>query len=106
MERFGGTMLRLALNNKIAIKPIQYLNHARGIKTKDVLTLRCDSCYYKKIDDRWHVLCTKFGRHKQMEKYEGNGKNNWIVSDVVIGKGPHFRKRVQYLGQHLGQYDP
>ena len=42
----------------------------RTFKDKDVLSLRCKDCYFKKIDQRWWVLCKTSGRHKQREKLE------------------------------------
>lgn len=75
-------------------------NAQRGLKHKDVLTLRCDGCYFKNIDHRWHVLCTKFPRHKQVEKVERD-KYRYIVSERSSVKYPAFGKRYQFPGQIL-----
>lgn len=73
---------------------------ARGMKHKDVLQLRCDKCYFKQLDGRWHVLCDKFPRHKQIEKVERD-KFRWIVSERSFMDYPAYKKRYMYPGHIL-----
>lgn len=73
---------------------------SRGLKYKDVLQLRCDGCYFKNIDHRWFVFCTKAPRHKQAEKVARN-KFNYIVSERSHVGYPAFKKRYQFPGQIL-----
>lgn len=68
----------------------------RGLKYKDVLKLRCKDCYFKKVDDRWMVLCKTFGRHKQAEKIE-DIKKNWIVTHVTRTGRPFQKKEEAYI---------
>lgn len=73
--------------NSHAIRLPQFLpvlNPSRGMKYKDVLTLRCEHCYFKKIEDRWYVFCTKFPRHKQGQKVDE--KSKWIITHCTHGK--------------------
>lgn len=72
----------------------------RGFKHKDILELRCDGCYFKNIDHRWYVFCTKAQRHKQVERVERD-KYKFIVSEKVFQKYPAFKKRYQFPGQIL-----
>ena len=72
----------------------------RGFKHKHVLTLRCDGCYFKNLDNRWYVLCTKMPRHKQVERVERD-KFRYIVSERVSGDYPAFKKRYMYPNHML-----
>lgn len=69
-------------------------NQIRTFKDKDILKLRCNSCYFKKIDDRLWVLCRTHPRHKQRQKIYKE-KMEWIVSHVTR-TGSYKRKHFQY----------
>lgn len=89
--------IRILVKQPIGITTIS----ARGFKHKHVLDLRCDGCYFKNIDQRWYVLCTKFPRHKQVERVERD-KFRYIVSERCTNKYPAYKKRYQYPNQILG----
>lgn len=72
----------------------------RGMKHKHVLQLRCDGCYFKNIDNRWHVLCTKMPRHKQIERVEPE-KTKYIVSERCHVGYPAFKKRYMFPSHQL-----
>jgi len=40
-----------------------------GFKDMTVLKLRCQFCYFIRIDGRIHVLCRRHQRHKQRERF-------------------------------------
>ncbi|RWS25005.1 uncharacterized protein B4U80_07102 [Leptotrombidium deliense] len=58
--------------------------------------LRCNDCYFKKIEDRWHVLCRKHGRHKQRERIY-DPRTKWIVTHVTRGGRPFQKKPEAYI---------
>lgn len=60
------------------------LNLSCGLKYKDVLTKRCEGCYFKKIEDRWYVFCDKHPRHKQAQKMDI--KEKYIITHITHGK--------------------
>lgn len=68
----------------------------RGFKDKGILKLRCSSCYFKKLDDRWWVLCTEHPRHKQRQKVE-DYRDKWIVTHLVRGGKPFQKKPEAYI---------
>ena len=78
----------------------------RGFKDKDSLKLRCSDCYYKKIDERWWVLCKTHGRHKQRQ-HVVNHKVAWIVTHETSGHRPFQKKEETYLCNNCppGPYD-
>ena len=76
-----------------------FVTQIRGFKDKDVLKIRCTDCYFKKVDDRWWVLCNKHPRHQQRQKV-GDIRRNWIVTHVTR-TGPTFKKHYQYPGHDL-----
>ena len=68
----------------------------RCFKDKGVLKLRCSSCYFKKLDDRWWVLCGKHPRHKQREKVIDH-RDKWIVTHLTRGGKPFQKKNEAYI---------
>lgn len=75
----------------------------RWFRDRYLLKLRCKDCYFKKIDDRWWVLCKSKGRHKQREKID-DIRNKWIVSHVTRGGSNKYfpwYKNHQYPGHDL-----
>lgn len=81
--------MRLLLGQSLVNVPV------RGLKHKGVLSLRCDGCYFKNLDNRWYVLCTKFPRHKQVERVERD-KFRYIVSERCFNGYPAFKKRYMF----------
>ncbi|CAG2118815.1 unnamed protein product [Medioppia subpectinata] len=71
----------------------------RGLKDKDILKIRCSDCYFKKVDDRWWVLCNTHPRHKQRQKVI-DVRTKWIVTHTTRTGWP-FRKHYQYPGHDL-----
>lgn len=82
----------LAWNRSNLVNSIQ----SRGFRDKGVLELRCDACKFKKIDDRWWVLCDKFPRHKQREQVM-DVKRRWIVTHVTRNGRPFQKKAEAYI---------
>lgn len=78
----------------------------RSFKDRAVLQLRCKDCYYKKIDDRWWVLCPTHGRHKQRQ-FVDDVKKRWIVTHRTIGHRPFHKKEEAYICNQAppGPYD-
>lgn len=78
----------------------------RGFKDKDSLKLRCPDCYYKKIDERWWVLCKTHGRHKQRQHVRLE-KNKWITTAIDYGHRPFQKKEETYICNNCppGPYD-
>lgn len=78
----------------------------RGFRDKDVLKLQCKDCYFKKIDDRWWVLCKTFPRHKQRQHVVDH-KIKWIVTHLTIGLRPFQKKEEAYICNNCppGPYD-
>ena len=74
------------------------VNHQqiRGLKHRDVLTLRCPDCYFKKIEDEWYVLCPTFPRHKQVERIQ-DIRNRWIVTHRTRRGKPFMKKEESYI---------
>lgn len=68
----------------------------RGFKDKGILRLRCSKCYFKKLDDRWWVLCTEHPRHKQREKVEDH-RDKWVVTHITRGGRPFQKKPEAYI---------
>ena len=68
----------------------------RGFKDKGVLKLRCSKCYFKKLDDRWWVLCNEHPRHKQREKVEDH-REKWVVTHITRGGKPFQKKPEAYI---------
>lgn len=68
----------------------------RGVKDKHVLKLRCTSCYFKKIDERWWVLCDAYPRHKQRERVDDK-RSRWIITHVTRGGRPFQKKTEAYI---------
>lgn len=68
----------------------------RGFKDKTILQLRCEDCYYKKIDYRWWVLCPTHPRHRQREHLD-DVKRKWIVTHQTIGGRPFQKKEEAYI---------
>lgn len=97
LARFVGTTI-ISNNTRIAVTPA--VTQTRGMKYKDVLQLRCQDCYYKSIDNVWHVLCTKHGRHKQSEIVPKK-RFRYIVSERVTMGYPAYKKRYMYPGHIL-----
>lgn len=87
-------------NNKAVIlsNSANSINHQqiRGFKDKGVLQLRCSKCYFKKLDDRWWVLCNEFPRHKQRQKVEDH-REKWIVTHLTRGGRPFQKKPEAYI---------
>lgn len=88
-----------------AIRPATLVPE-RGFRDKDVLKLRCNDCYFKKIDDRWWVLCKTHRRHKQRQNVQ-DPKIKWIVTHVTIGHRPFQKKEETYICNNCppGPYD-
>lgn len=61
-----------------------HLNLSCGLKYRDVLTKRCEGCYFKKIEDRWYVFCDKHPRHKQAQRIDI--KEKYIITHITHGK--------------------
>jgi ribosomal protein L36 len=78
----------------------------RGFRDKDVLKLRCDGCHFKKIDDRWWVLCEKHPRHKQRQNVIDE-RIKWVVTHITIGHRPFQKKEETYICNNCppGPYD-
>ena len=68
----------------------------RGFKDKGILRLRCNSCYFKKLDDRWWVLCTEHPRHKQRQKVEDH-RDKWVVTHITRSGKPFQKKPEAYI---------
>lgn len=68
----------------------------RTFKDKGVLKLRCNKCYFKKLDDRWWVLCTEHPRHKQRQKVEDH-RDKWVVTHITRGGKPFQKKPEAYI---------
>jgi len=68
----------------------------RTFRDKAVLKLRCNDCYFKKIDYRWWVLCASHPRHKQREQVDDE-KRKWIVTHETIGHRPFQKKEEAYI---------
>ena len=87
----------------VKLEPLQTRSpvwtQVRGFKDKEVLRIRCPDCYFKKIDERWWVLCHSHPRHKQRQKIE-DIRRQWIVTHITRTGRP-FRKHFQYPGHDL-----
>ena len=90
---------------KHTIRPVALLPE-RGFTDKDVLKLKCEKCYFKKIDDRWWVLCTAAPRHKQRQHVDDH-KVKWIATHLTIGHRPFQKKEETYICNNCppGPYD-
>lgn len=75
------------------------MSQIRTFRDKDILKLRCNACYFKKVDDRWWVLCNKHPRHKQRTRVE-NEKMNWIVTHITR-TGSYKKKHFAYPNQDI-----
>lgn len=88
-RHFTTALLHKNNSNDLLCVPFQhrlclpFLNQNRGLKYKDVLTKRCDDCYFQKIEDRWYVFCKTHPRHKQAQKIDMQDK--WIVTHITHG---------------------
>lgn len=94
--------LNQSIKRVVASEPLissPFWIQSRGFKDKDVLKIRCPDCYFKKVDDRWWVLCHTHPRHKQRQKVEDIRKK-WIVTHITRTGRP-FKKHYQYPGHDL-----
>ena len=74
------------------------INHQqiRGLKHKDMLTLRCPDCYFKKVEDDWYVLCPTWPRHKQIER-KVDIRDKWLVTHRTRRGKPFMKKEEAYI---------
>ena len=72
------------------------VQQVRTVKDKHVLKLRCSSCHFRKIDERWWVLCDAHPRHKQRERIDDK-RSRWIITHVTRGGRPFQKKTEAYV---------
>lgn len=95
------TVIPLNGNHILSNEPIKnQLTQIRSFRDKDILKLRCNSCYFKMMpDNRWWVLCSKHPRHKQRQKIEDE-RMSWVVTHITR-TGSYKRKHFQYPNQDI-----
>ncbi|KAI1299985.1 39S ribosomal protein L36, mitochondrial [Halotydeus destructor] len=98
MSIFKLTGLLTTAISRLTLQPPAPLitNAIRTFKDKDVLRLRCKDCYFKKVDERWWVLCNSHPRHKQREHVE-DIKRKYIVTHLTYGGRPFQKKEEAYI---------
>ncbi|OTF82750.1 39S ribosomal protein L36, mitochondrial-like protein [Euroglyphus maynei] len=77
--------------------PMLQQQQIRTFKDKDVLKLRCGKCYFKKIDDRWWVLCNEHPRHKQRQKLSRIQQQDRMIVTHITRTGSYKKKHFQYI---------
>ncbi|KAH7636339.1 39s ribosomal protein l36 [Dermatophagoides farinae] len=77
--------------------PMLQQQQIRTFKDKDVLKLRCSKCYFKKIDDRWWVLCNEHPRHKQRQKLSRIQQQDEMIVTHITRTGSYKKKHYQYI---------
>src|SRR5699024_4787042 len=87
------------LTNPPPVAVPSQLTQRRTFRDKDILKLRCNACYFKKLDNRWWVLCNKHPRHKQRQKVEDE-RMSWIVTHITR-TGSYRKKHFQYPHQDI-----
>ncbi|PAV57271.1 hypothetical protein WR25_04696 [Diploscapter pachys] len=64
LTRLTGQVMR----GLLVPKPV-VVQEAAGFKVRKFLKLRCQYCYFVRVNGRMHVECTAQGRHKQREPF-------------------------------------
>ncbi|XP_075679165.1 mitochondrial ribosomal protein L36 [Dermatophagoides pteronyssinus] len=77
--------------------PMIQQQQIRTFKDKDVLKLRCPKCYFKKLDDRWWVLCNEHPRHKQRQRLSRIQQQDRMIVTHITRTGSYKRKHYQYI---------
>ncbi|KAF8766759.1 39S ribosomal protein L36 like protein [Argiope bruennichi] len=67
-----------------SLPQLPHFIQSRGFKDKDVLTKRCQDCYFQRIDGRWFVFCRTHPRHKQRQRIDE--KSKWIITHATHGR--------------------
>lgn len=97
----SNNLIKSLVNSFVLQQPkslIASVNHQqiRGLKHRDMLTLRCPDCYFKKVEDEWFVLCPTYPRHKQVERV-WDIREKWIVTHKTRRGKPFMKKEESYI---------